>query len=513
LSRVKKQTTSSDELNYTLYNQKLTFEFLKGHLWKAADILRGSLDPSEYRQPVMTVLFLKRLNDTFEENAEKLISEGKSQKEAYENKNRHYFFVPKDARWSVLSSASENIGEIIDHVCRIIEKENPDLDGVLTNTKYNDKRKYPDDKLRKLISHFNSPRLRNSDLEKEDIFGDAYEYLLAEFAEETKKKGGEFFTPREVVRLLVNLVRPKEGMRICDPTCGSGGMLIESRKHVERTGGDPRNLVLEGQESNYGNLAMCKMNMVLHGIIDFKIEYGDVLSTPKLVDSGRLKTYDKVLANFPFSMDWDNRIATKDPYNRFRFGVPPERDKADFAFIQHMFSSLNHSGQAAIVCSQGVMFRGGDEEKIREGMIKEDVIEGIVALPPKLFYGSGIPGCVLILNRNKPDDRKNKIIFIYAAKDYEEGKVRNKLRNLDIEKIVSSFKRYEDVDKYCHIAEFEELKENEFNLNVPGYVDISEPEEEIDIQATIDQLKKLEKEKQELEIQVDANLKELGFKI
>src|SRR5439155_8432505 len=272
--------STSKPVNYTLYNQKITFDFLKAHLWKAADILRGSLDPSDYRQPVKTILLLKRLNDTFEENAEKLISEGKSQKEAYENKNRHYFFIPKDARWPVLSSASENIGEKIDHVCRVIERENPDLDGVLTNTKYNDKRKYPDDKLRKLISHFNSPRLRNSDLEKEDIFGDAYEYLLAEFAEETKKKGGEFFTPREVVRLLVNLVEPKEGMRICDPTCGSGGMLIESRKYVEGNHGNPMNLVLEGQESNYGNLAMCKMNMVLHDIVDFRIEYGDILSNP-----------------------------------------------------------------------------------------------------------------------------------------------------------------------------------------------------------------------------------------
>jgi type I restriction enzyme M protein len=187
-------------VNYTLYNQKITFEFLKAHLWSAADILRGSLDPADYRQPVMTLLFLKRLNDTFEEDVDKLIKEGKSEKEAYGNKNRHSFFVPQEARWSVLSTASENIGEKIDHVCRIIERENPDLDGVLTNTKYNDKRKYPDDKLRTLISHFNSPTLRNSDLEKEDIFGDAYEYLLEEFADQTKKRGGEFFTPREVVR-------------------------------------------------------------------------------------------------------------------------------------------------------------------------------------------------------------------------------------------------------------------------------------------------------------------------
>jgi type I restriction enzyme M protein len=197
----------------------------------------------------MTLLFLKRLNDTFEENAEKLVKQGKSEKEAYGNKNRHRFFVPKDARWSVLSITSENIGEKIDHVCRLIERENPDLDGVLTNSKYNDKRKFPDDKLRKLISHFNSPRLRNSDLESVDVFGDAFEYLLEQFADETKKSGGNFFTPKEVVRLLVNLVEPKEGMSICDPTCGSGGMLIESRKYVEQHGGDPRNIVLEGQES------------------------------------------------------------------------------------------------------------------------------------------------------------------------------------------------------------------------------------------------------------------------
>lgn len=499
--------------NYKPENQKITFEFLKSHLWSAADILRGSLDASEYRQPVMTLLFLKRLNDTFEENAEKLIKQGKSQKEAYENKNRHYFYVPKNARWSVLSSTAENIGEKIDDVCRIIERENPDLDGVLTNTKYNDKRKYPDDKLRALISHFNSPRLRNEDLEKEDIFGDAYEYLLAEFADETKKKGGEFFTPREIVRLLVNLVEPKEGMKICDPTCGSGGMLIESRKFVERTGGKPRNLVLEGQESNYGNLAMCKMNMVLHNIVDFNIEYGDVLTNPKLVEGGKLKKYDKVLANFPFSMNWDNKIASKDPYNRYRFGIPPGQDKADFAFIQHMFTSLNEKGQAAIICSQGVLFRGNEEVRIRENMIKEDVIEGIIALPPKLFYGTGIPGCVLILNRNKPSKRKNKIIFIYAARDYEEGKVRNTLREEDIKKIDSAFTKYEEIDWYSHIADYEELKENEFNLNVPRYVDISEADEEVDIQKTIDQLKKMVKEGREIEIQVDKDLKQLGYNI
>lgn len=492
--------------------EKLTLEALKSHLWKAADILRGSLDASEYREPVMTILFLKRLNDRFEENVEKLVADGKTEKEANQD-FRHDFFVPKEARWEKLSTVRSKVGEKIDEICRLIEKTNPKLDGVLTATKYSDPRKYPDDNLANLISHFNSPRLRNSDLEKEDIFGDAYEYLLEQFADATKKKGGEFFTPREVVNLLVNLVDPKEGMKICDPTCGSGGMLIVSRHHVELNKGNPRNLVLDGQESNYGNLAMCKMNMVLHGISDFTIEYGDTLSNPKQVEGGKLKTYDKVLANFPFSMNWDNKGAEKDPYNRFRFGIPPAKDKADFAFIQHMYAQLNENGQAAIVCSQGILFRGNVESKIREGLINEDAIEAIIAIPEKLFFGTAIPACVIILNKNKPTKRKNKIIFIYGTKDYFEDKNRNKLRDIDIEKIVNAFKNFKDIDQYCHVAEIDELKENEFNLNVTRYVDISEPDEQIDIQATIDELKILDKEREIIESRVTMDLKELGFKV
>ncbi len=500
-----------------ILSDKVTLEFLKGHLWKAADILRGSLDASEYRQPVMTLLFLKRLNDRFEENVEILINKGKSEKEAKKEFN-HDFYVPDDARWEKLAGVRSKVGEEIDKICKLIEEANSkneknSLEGVLTNTKYADPKKYPDNELAELVAHFNSPRLRNSDLEKEDIFGDAYEYLLEKFADATKKSGGEFFTPREVVKLLVNITHPKEKMKICDPTCGSGGMLIVSRRYVEKHKGNPRDLVLEGQESNYGNLAMCKMNMVLHGIVDFNITYGDTLANPQLIEGGRLKTYDRVLANFPFSMDWDNKGAEKDPYNRFRFGVPPAKDKADFAFIQHMYAQLNEKGQAAIVCSQGVLFRGGVEQKIREGLIAEDAIEAIIALPQKLFFGTGIPACVLILNKNKPKDRKDKIIFIYGAKDYKEGKNRNKLRDEDIEKIVKAFDDFKDIDRYCHIADLEELKENEYNLNVPRYVDISEPEEQIDIQTAYDELKKSYTEQEKLKKLVEADLKELNIKI
>ena len=212
-------------------------------------------------------------------------------------------------------------------------------------------------------------------------------------------------------------------------------------------------------------------------------------------------------------MDWDNKGAEKDPYGRFRFGVPPAKDKADFASIQHMYAQLNDKGHAAIVCSQGVLFRGSVEQKIREGLIAEDAIEAIIAIPEKLFFGTGIPACVLVLNKNKPKARKNKIIFIYGAKDYKEGKNRNTLRDEDIKKIVNAFDDFKDIDRYCHVADLEELKENEYNLNVPRYVDISEPEEEIDIQATIDELKKLDKERDELELKVKKDLVELGFKI
>ena len=498
--------------------EKLTLEKLKAHIWKAADILRGSLDPQEYRQPVMTVLFLKRLNDTFEENVERLVKEGQTRKKA-EQKFRHKFYVPETARWSVLADASSNIGETMDNVCKEIEEAVPKLRDVLTYLKYNDKKKYPDNKLRLLIARFNELSLRNENLEKEDIFGDAYEYLLEQFADETKKKGGEFFTPREIVKLLVNLSKPKEGMKISDPTCGSGGMLIVSRRYVQKDGGDVNNLTLEGQEANYGNVSMCKMNMVLHEVEDFHIEHGDTLEKPKLLENGALKKYDRVFANYPFSDDWDNSNASNDPYNRFGYGIAPAKDKADYAFILHILSSLNETGQACIVCSQGVLFRSGEEGKIRTNLIKGienlagDIIEAVIALPSNLFWGTPIPACVLVLNKKKPAKRKDKILFIYGAKDFEDGKNRDKLREEDIKKIVSAFEKYEDVDKYCHVADLSELEENEYNLNVPRYVDIYEPEEPIDIQEAYDEVKELESEQEELESKVKADLKELGIKL
>jgi len=493
-------------------SKKLDFDTLTKHLFAAADILRKKLNPEEYRPVTMNVLFIKRLNDEYESNVQKLRDQGKSETEA-RKKFHHNFTLSADANWDVLFKTKKSIGLKLNKISRAIEEENPRLDGVLTATKYDDKRTYPDNTMEDLIVHFNKHNLSNDNLVKPDIFGDAYEYLLAEFASETKKKGGQFYTPHEVVSLLVQLTKPKEGMRICDPTCGSGGMLIQSWSYVKEKGGNADNLTLHGQESNFSTVGMAKMNLVLHGVANFNIVNEDVLEKPLLQEGGKLNEYDRVLANYPFSENWKAQGKESDPYKRFELGIPPAKDRADFAFILHMYTILNKTGKAAIISSQGVLFRGGAEEKIRKGLFEEDAVEAIIALPEKLFYGTSIPGCVLLLNKNKLKERKDKILFVYAAKDYKEEKVRYTLRPEDLKKITSAIENFKDIDRYCHVADKEEIKENEYNFNVPRYVDISEPEEPVDIQATIDEIKKLDKEREKIEEKVWQDLKELKFKV
>ncbi len=502
-------------------------------IFNAARVLRKSLNASENYKPVLALLFIKRLNDTFEEKVKKLVESGMSEKDA-RHPRRHDFYIPPEARWKVenekgkivdgLMSKSKNIGSALIDVCKTIEASKDILEDTMSYREFNDKKKYPDDALRELIHKFDNIKLSNDSLENPDVLGDAYEYLLETFADETKKKGGQFYTPREVVQLLVELMEPKAQYRVCDPTCGSGGMLIHSRiyaeKHLEKDE-NIRNMTLHGQESNPDTVSMCKMNMVLHEISDPRIEHGDTLEKPKLIDGSDLIKYDRVLANFPFSEDWKSSGKNKDQFNRFVYGVPPSEKKADFAFIQHMLASLNETGKAAIVCSQGVLFRGGKEEKIRENMIlgnkdeamQEDVIECVISLPMKLFYGTGIPGCILILNRKKPKERKNKIIFINAArnKHYAEFATRNKLRKKDIDEIKSVFKQYKNEYGFSHIADIDEIKENGFNLNVSRYVDISEPEKIIDIPKTIEDINELKKNIVDGIALVNTDLSKLEF--
>jgi len=493
---------------------KIGLETLKSHLWKSADILRGHIDAADYKNYIFGLLFLKRISDVFDEEAEKLIHETGDKKIAFEDPDYHDFSVPDRAKWNYLKSLTQNIGDAINKANESLEEGNPEsLEGVLSAVDFNDKDRLPDHILSQLISHFSKIRLRNEDLEKPDILGDAYEYLIAQFASSAGKKGGEFYTPKEVVVLLVEILDPKEGMRICDPACGSGGMLIQSVYHLKDQGQNPKNISLYGQEINVGTWAICKMNFLLHGIRNPQIRRADTLREPKLLDRGRLMQFDIVIANPPFSLkNWGYENAQHDPYKRFRFGIPP-KGFADYSFVQHMIATINDKGRVGVVLPHGVLFRGGAEGKIRRGILEEDLLEAVIGLPSKLFYGAGIPACLFILNKNKPKGRKGKVFFLYGANDYLEGKKQNKLRSEDIEKIVSAFREFKTVHKYCRPVALNEIRENDYNLNITRYIDTTEEVEIVDIQKAIDDLKELKEEYRNVEEKAFNYLRELHYKV
>lgn len=502
---------------------KLTSTELNNYLWGAADILRGSIDSSDYKNYIFGFLFLKRLSDVFEEEAEKIeqreIKRGAPQAEArkiaWEDPDEHQFFVPKRARWPEIRKVSQNIGEAINKACGALEEQNQILEGVLEDIDFNSNKlgdaKSRDSVLSRLINHFSQITLKNSELEEPDMLGRAYEYLIEKFADDAGKKGGEFYTPRKVVQLIVELLKPKEGMRICDPTCGSGGMLIECAHYIERKKGNPKNISLFGQEKNLGTWAICKMNMLLHGLPDADIRKGDVIRTPQFVKGGELMLSDRVIANPPFSLDsWGVEVAQNDGFGRFRYGVPP-KTKGDYAFVQHMISTINDRGMVGVVMPHGVLFRGASEGKIRTALLEKDFFEAVIGLPVNLFYGTGIPAAILLLNRNKAKERKDKVLFIHAAEYYEAGKNQNKLRDEDIERIVKAFNDYKDIDRFSRVVSLKEIKENDFNLNISRYVDITEPEQKIDVKEALGRLRKLEKQRDEAKKKMDEYLKELGY--
>lgn len=499
-------------------------------LWKACDSFRGKIDSSRYKDYILSMLFVKYLSDVCTETKEKYMlqyaGDGKRVERAM---NREPFVLDDNSTFEYLyaNRNDSEIGQKINIALNNIEEHNSGkLRNVFRAIDFNSQVDFGEKKeknatLKNVLEDFHTLDLRPSMLESNDIIGDAYEYMIANFASDAGKKGGEFFTPSQVSKLVATLVEPKENDRIYDPTCGSGGLLLKAYAQA-----NTKKVAIYGQEKNMQTWALCSMNMFLHGIDDAKIWQGDTLANPQNLEDDKLMKFQCVVANPPFSLDkWDSGFlpevtddkkkpkmsAELDIYHRFDLGVPPT-SKGDYAFVLHMISSLDAEiGRMAVVLPHGVLFRGASEGRIRKELIETfNLLDAVIGLPANLFYGTSIPACVLVFKKNR---MRKEVLFIDASGDgnFEKGKNQNILRDSDIKKIIDTYKNYESVEKYAYKATRDEIKENEYNLNIPRYVNTFEEEELVDIDEVRQNIANIEAELKVVQAQMDAYLKELGL--
>lgn len=501
-------------------SQRPSQDQINNTLWAACDTFRGAFDSSEYKNYILVFMFVKYLSDVWKDKQEEYAKQYGKDKELIKRKmNRERFVLPDNCTFDYLYEHRNDadVGEKIDKVLAKIEDQNLEkLESVFRNISFNSEKlgqtKDRNRRLKNLLTDFANPILdfRPSVLgRKEDLIGNAYMYLIEKFASGAGKKGGEFYTPHEVSELLAKLIAPKAGARMCDPTCGSGSLLITVAEQVTDKSGKPsRDFSLYGQESNGDTWALSKLNMFLHGMDAAHIEWGDTINNPKLLEGEKLMKFDVVVANPPFSLDkWGYEEAEADRFKRFTRGLPP-RSKGDYAFILHMIDTTLPTGKVGVIVPHGVLFRGGAEGRIRQALIEENFLDAVVGLPTNLFFGTGIPAAILIFNKA----RKTKdVLFIDASQEYQEGKKQNSLRMQDIEKAVDAFRKFETVGKYSYRATIDEIKENDYNLNIPRYVDTFEEEEPVDIKATQKEIEKLESELVEVRKEMNKYLEELGF--
>ena len=499
-------------------------------VWQACDTFRGVIDPSQYKDYILTMLFLKYLSDMRASKVAEYEKKYKGDKIRIERAlKRERFVVPnveirdskgkmEDRFLALFENLYErrdrsNIGQLINIVLEHIEDANKaKLHNVFRNIDFNSEAnlgqtRQRNTRLKHLLNDLVDLDLRPEAVGHMDIVGDVYEFLIERFAANAGKKAGEFYTPAEVSETLSRLVAPQKGDRIMDPACGSGSLLIRTAKQVHS-----RDFSLFGQEMNGSTWALCKMNMFLHDVDAARIEWEDTIRNPLLIENDALMKFDIVIANPPFSLDkWGQEIAAEDRYERFSRGIPP-KSKGDWAFISHMLAAaMDGKGRVGVVVPHGVLFRGGQEGKIREATIRENMLDAVIGLPANLFYGTGIPAALLIFDKARKPHGKGKVMFIDASREFERGTNQNRLSEQDIAKIVETFQNRKNIDKYAHLRAFKEIEENEFNLNIPRYVDTFEPEPEIDVAAVQQEIDGIETELKTLRKKMDGYLKELGL--
>jgi type I restriction enzyme M protein len=488
-------------------------------LWKCCDIFRGNISANVYKDYILVMLFVKYLSDVYESKEASLIKEYNGDMKKVDTlMARERFSIPKGTHFRDLyeQKGKSNIGEIIQTALSKIEKSNIDkLEGIFRNVNFDDSRILGEADQRQriledLLKQFNSDTLdlRPETVGNLDVIGNAYEYLIGKFAAGAGQKAGEYYTPPEVSTLKAKILAPKPGDRICDPTCGSGSLLIKCANEI-KSGQKSQDFALYGQENIGETYALCRMNMYLHEIDTAVIKWGDTIRNPKLIENDQLMKFNIVTANPPFSLDkWGAEDVENDRFNRFDRGLPP-KSKGDYAFISHMIEVLDDkSGRMSVVVPHGVLFRGGSEGKIRQKLIEENLLDAVIGLPPNLFYGTGIPTAVLIFKKDKKDE---SVLFIDASREFEDKKTQNRLRDEDIEKIYKAYVARKTVDKYAFLAKPKDIANNDYNLNIPRYVDTFVEPEPIDIEAVQSEIKQIEDSLATVQVKIKDHLKELGY--
>ena len=486
-------------------SEKMTLSELESFLWSTADILRGRVNAANYSKYIFGLLFYKRISDVWNEEYEEVMKEYED-KDLANDSAYHKVQLPKKAKWSKLIEVSPNkLGETINKNFELITKENsPTLDRVFYNLDFAEKEVFSDEVLQELVNHFSKQNFGNN-YYSTDVLGDAFEYLIKQFADTGGATAGQHYSPREVERLIIEILKPNAKDKIYDPTVGSGGFLLESNHYINSNSKKEVLTHLYGQELNLETFAIAKINMFLHGIENADIQSGDTLSNPKFNEK-----FDIVVSNFPYSVKkWDT---TGFEAKHKSIYPTPSSGNADYAFIIHIIESIAEKGKAGIIVPHGVLFRSGTESKIRQQILENDLIESVIGMPGNLFYGTSIPVAILILNKNKPKEKQNKVLFIDASKLYKVERNKNIFKREHIDEVVRAFEKYKNKDKFTSVVSMKDIRENEFNLNINSYVDTYEEEEEIDIEANLKEIIELEKEIKKIEEDMNKHLGNLSVK-